>query len=228
MIARIAGLVVLAAVGLATGVLAASGATSRPVTRVTVSATEFEFTLSRQSVPIGTVVFTVVNRGKLAHDFRIAGHTTPLLKPGRSATLRVTFTRKGRYGYVCTVAGHAAAGMKGVLAVGTGPLTTPPSAPVTTTTTTITGPATTVDVGMYEYRFDLSQTTIPAGKVTFVVTNDGSLVHNFDVVGVKAGAYLSPGQSETWTVGLSPGTYDFKCDVPFHADRGMAGKITVS
>ncbi len=224
---RIAGLVVLAAAGLAVGVLAASGATSKPaVTRVTVTATEFRFTLSRRTIPTGAVVFTVVNRGKLAHDFKIAGRKTPLLKPGQSTTLRVTFARKGRYGYLCTVAGHAAAGMKGQLAVGMPAITTTAAPPVTATTT-ISGPATTVNVGMFEYRFDLSPTTIPAGKVTFVVTDDGSLVHNFDVVGVKAGAYLSPGQSETWTVGLAPGTYQIKCDVPFHADRGMAGTITV-
>jgi uncharacterized cupredoxin-like copper-binding protein len=40
-----------------------------------------------------------------------------VLSPGKSATLRVTFLRKGRYPYKCTVPGHAAAGMKGVFTV---------------------------------------------------------------------------------------------------------------
>ena len=81
---------------------------------------------------------------------------------------------------------------------------------------------------MFEYRFDLSQTTVPSGQVTFVITNKGAEVHNFSINGVKAGALLSPGQSETWTVGLAPNTYTYVCDVPFHADRGMTGFLTVS
>src|SRR5579862_170298 len=59
---------------------------------VTVTAgrpTENAFTLSRATVPVGTVVFDVVNRGRRAHAFSIAGKKTPLLAPGRSATLTV-------------------------------------------------------------------------------------------------------------------------------------------
>jgi preprotein translocase subunit Sss1 len=44
--------------------------------RVTVMAgkpSEHEFTLSKKAVPVGTVVFTVVNMGKKRHDFTIAG-----------------------------------------------------------------------------------------------------------------------------------------------------------
>jgi uncharacterized cupredoxin-like copper-binding protein len=81
---------------------------------------------------------------------------------------------------------------------------------------------------MFEYRFDLSQTTVPSGQVTFVITNKGQEVHNFDISGVKAGALLSPGQTETWTVGLPPKSYNVVCDVPFHIDRGMTGTLTVS
>ena len=66
---------------------------------------------------MGPVVCLVVNRGTLAHDFKIAGRTTTLIKPGKSAVLRVVFRKAGHYRYVCTVPGHAAAGMKGVLTV---------------------------------------------------------------------------------------------------------------
>ena len=86
---------------------------------VTVVAEEFSFTLSRRTAPVGTVIFTVVNKGKLSHDFKIAGKKTALIKPGKRTTLKVVFRKKGHYSYVCTVRGHAAAGMKGVLAVGT-------------------------------------------------------------------------------------------------------------
>lgn len=81
---------------------------------------------------------------------------------------------------------------------------------------------------MFEYRFDLSQTTVPSGQVTFVITNKGAEVHNFSINGVKAGAIIGPGKSETWTVGLPPNKYGYVCDVPFHADRGMTGELTVT
>ena len=40
-----------------------------------------------------------------------------MLQPGKSARLTVTFRKKGRFPYLCTVPGHAAAGMKGVFVV---------------------------------------------------------------------------------------------------------------
>jgi uncharacterized cupredoxin-like copper-binding protein len=83
---------------------------------VTVTAREFAFTLSKTSVPHGTVVFTVVNSGKVAHNFWIDGKSTPLVSPGKSATLTVSLD-PGSFSYLCTVAGHAAAGMKGSLTV---------------------------------------------------------------------------------------------------------------
>jgi uncharacterized cupredoxin-like copper-binding protein len=78
---------------------------------------ELRFTLSKRSVPKGAVTFTVTNRGKLRHDFKIAGKKTPLLASGRRATLKVTFKKAGRFPYLCTVPGHAAGGMKGTLVV---------------------------------------------------------------------------------------------------------------
>jgi uncharacterized cupredoxin-like copper-binding protein len=95
--------------------LAANGAAT--ATTVTVQAKEFRFTLSKSSVKKGTVTFKVKNVGKLPHDFKIAGKKTPLIQPGKSATLKVTFKKAGKYPYLCTVPGHAAAGMKGLLKV---------------------------------------------------------------------------------------------------------------
>ena len=45
------------------------------------------------------------------------------------------------------------------------------------------------------------------------------------VEGVKAGAILTPGQSETWTVALAPGTYRYHCDID---PSGMKGSFTVT
>jgi uncharacterized cupredoxin-like copper-binding protein len=89
---------------------AQTGATK--VTSVTVKASEFKFVLSRKTAPHGVVSFKVTNRGHIAHDFKIAGKKTLLLKPGKSATLRVRLKR-GKFTYLCTVRGHAASGMKG-------------------------------------------------------------------------------------------------------------------
>ena len=83
---------------------------------VTVTMKEFKFTLSKTKVAHGTVTFKLVNKGKLAHDFAIAGKKSKLIQPGKSGTLKVTL-KKGKLAYKCTVAGHAAAGMKGKLTV---------------------------------------------------------------------------------------------------------------
>jgi uncharacterized cupredoxin-like copper-binding protein len=106
----------LVAVGSALAGSERAGAT----TNVNVTAgkpSELKFTLSKKSVPKGTIVFKVTNRGVLAHDFRIAGKKTKMLAKGKSATLRVTVSKARKYAYLCTVPGHAAGGMKGVLTV---------------------------------------------------------------------------------------------------------------
>jgi uncharacterized cupredoxin-like copper-binding protein len=89
---------------------------SKAQAAVTVTATEFKFKVAPAKVAHGTVTFTVTNKGKLPHDFKIAGKKTPQLKPGKSAKLTVTL-KAGKYPYLCTVPGHAAAGMKGTLTV---------------------------------------------------------------------------------------------------------------
>ena len=52
----------------------------------------------------------------MAHDFKIAGKKSKLVQPGKSGKLIVTL-KAGKLKYLCTVPGHAAAGMKGVLKV---------------------------------------------------------------------------------------------------------------
>jgi uncharacterized cupredoxin-like copper-binding protein len=87
-------------------------------TTITVRESEFKFVLSKRHAPKGTVVFKLINKGKLAHDFKINGKKTRLLQPGKSTTLKVIFSKAGKFRYICTVPGHAAAGMKGTFTVG--------------------------------------------------------------------------------------------------------------
>jgi uncharacterized cupredoxin-like copper-binding protein len=84
---------------------------------VNVAASEFKFVLSKKTAAApGTVTFNVVNKGHIAHDFKIDGKKTALLQPGKSAKLTVKL-KAGKYPYLCTVPGHAAAGMKGTFVV---------------------------------------------------------------------------------------------------------------
>ena len=87
-------------------------------TTIHVSGGEFFFKLSTKTVAKpGTVTFVFKNVGHVQHDFHISGKTTPLIQPGKSAKLAVTFKKAGKFSYLCTVPGHAAAGMKGVFTV---------------------------------------------------------------------------------------------------------------
>lgn len=89
------------------------------VTRVTVKMYEYRFALSVRKVRAGTVIFTVVNKGQLAHDFGIEKlqKTSSLVQPGGHTTLRVTFKKPGSYYYLCTVGAHVQYGMHGNLTV---------------------------------------------------------------------------------------------------------------
>ena len=86
-------------------------------TTVGVTMTEFKFTLTKKVVPRSVVVFKLVNKGTVSHDFKINGKGSAKIEPGAHGTLRVSFKKAGKYPYVCTLPGHAAAGMKGVLRV---------------------------------------------------------------------------------------------------------------
>jgi uncharacterized cupredoxin-like copper-binding protein len=87
---------------------------------VSVAAKEFAFALDPSQAKAGGVTFAVTNSGATQHDFKITGNgveqKTPLLEPGKSASLTVDL-RPGTYTYICTVPGHEALGMKGSFTV---------------------------------------------------------------------------------------------------------------
>jgi plastocyanin len=106
---------VLAALAVAVAAFASSSKTAVAVTAG--KPAELKFALSKTSAPKGVISFNVTNKGKLEHDFKIAGKKTAKLKAGKSQTLTVTISKPGKYAYLCTVKGHAAGGMKGTFTV---------------------------------------------------------------------------------------------------------------
>lgn len=113
-------LAVLALVVAAVAATPAGGQTSAKPVRVTL--TEYRVQLSRSVVPRGRVVFQVVNRGSIAHDFTFVapGRGTRVLRPGQQQAFTVTFTRNGLHRFRSSITGHAALGMQGTLRVGKG------------------------------------------------------------------------------------------------------------
>ena len=129
-----ARILVLAVAALAlAGAATAQAKPVRAAATITVTAgkpAEFNFKLSTKTVAHGSVTFSVTNGGAVPHDFKLcsapakaatattcAGKGTGLVSPGASKKLTVTIAKAGTYEYLCTVAGHAAAGMKGLIKV---------------------------------------------------------------------------------------------------------------
>ena len=101
------------------------------------------------------------------------------------------------------------------------------------THTTQTGPTTsqTEQVSEVDYKIRLPETTLKAGKYTFEVKNEGKVPHNLVVKGTgvdEATSDLAPGISESLTVELKPGSYEFYCSIPGHKQLGMDQKVTVT
>jgi uncharacterized cupredoxin-like copper-binding protein len=109
------------ALALAGAALAAIRTHTSGGTTVRVTEREYHITLSRTSLPAGTVTFSIHNAGKLAHGFSIAGAgmktvTLKTIAPGATKALTVKLAG-GKVSVWCPVPGHAALGMKGSLTV---------------------------------------------------------------------------------------------------------------
>jgi mono/diheme cytochrome c family protein len=149
-----AGLLASLATRPAAGTGSAAGSAPTVITVHAGAPSALSFALSKSSgLRPGIFVFEVTSRGKGLHSFELctlpvakatadscAGVATKPLKSGQSATLTVTLVEPGRYEYLSTVPGQAAAGMKGLIAVGesvggaAAPVATgPPSTAPTTT-----------------------------------------------------------------------------------------------
>jgi hypothetical protein len=93
------------------------------------------------------------------------------------------------------------------------------------------GPAVSVNVALSEWTVRLSEPTVPAGPVTFSVTNGGSIPHAFEVEGhgtEKETPVIQPGATASLTLTLAPGRYELYCPVggDSHKKLGMETHLT--
>lgn len=125
--------------------------------------------------------------------------------------------------------------------------TTPANSPSSTSTA-----GTKIQVTATEMKFDLSQSTVPAGSVEFETTNKGKMPHEMVVIKTdlpleklplkgdkldedKAGKEigeieeddLKSGTTKTLKVNLTPGKYLIVCNLPGHFKAGMRTFLTV-
>lgn len=90
-----------------------------------VTAREYSFDPNTISVPAGTVVFRITNRGNEVHEFEIFDANRNELDeiedivPGKTADLSIDLA-PGEYEYVCKLNAHDRAGMVGTLTVTAG------------------------------------------------------------------------------------------------------------
>jgi len=86
-----------------------------------------------------------------------------------------------------------------------------------------------IEVSLSEFTITFNPSVVPAGDVTFKVTNNGTVDHNFSIPSLKAKtATLKPGTSEVLKVsGLVVGDVSYLCEVVGHSAAGMTGKLSV-
>jgi uncharacterized cupredoxin-like copper-binding protein len=122
------------------------------------------------------------------------------------------------------------------------------AAPAATTAAASGAAGGAIDVALTEYAIKPAADTTPAGEVTFDVSNDGAIPHEFVVVktDTKAGDLLQGAEAdETGTVGeldekalgvkarktltldLKAGHYALICNLPGHYQGGMHTDFTV-
>jgi plastocyanin len=78
-------------------------------------------------------------------------------------------------------------------------------------------------------KFDQSELSAKAGKVTFKFANPSSVPHAFEVEGngVEDETDVVTKSDASVTVDLKPGTYEYYCPVGQHEQAGMKGTLTV-
>ena len=106
--------------------------------------------------------------------------------------------------------------------------------PTATTASTggSTGSMTESTIKLSEWAVTLDKPEIPAGKVKFTVTNEGTFSHDYvimegtNVVG-RTPSFTSADGPKVLEVDLKPGAYTVLCDIVGHPEKGMKNTLTV-
>lgn len=108
--------------------------------------------------------------------------------------------------------------------------------------------ASSVPATLHDGAIELSQATVPAGRVRLMVENQGTMTHEIEVfagddteipvsnnVADTSGMELvdevediAPGLTPTLDLDLEPGDYVVICNLPGHYEMGMVTKLTVT
>jgi nitrite reductase (NO-forming) len=115
---RVRGALGAAYVAVAIGGFAGTAAFAETMT--TVVAKKFSFAPSTVTAEAGeTVTIEFANKGSLSHNltFKKLDAKTETIQSGNTQTIEVQVDAPGTYQFICTVPGHAQAGMKGKLVV---------------------------------------------------------------------------------------------------------------
>ena len=97
-----------------------TAAGAAPAQQLELTLADLKITPAMPEVPAGPVVVHVTNSGSQVHNlsFPALGKDSGDIQPGQAATMDLGVLAAGTYDMVCTIAGHAAAGMTGMLHVG--------------------------------------------------------------------------------------------------------------
>jgi uncharacterized cupredoxin-like copper-binding protein len=230
----------------------AAAAVSEKGGTVNATLTDMHISVDRTSILEGPVIFVVKNNGAVVHEFdvihtdvpedKIAADTTQVgkvdetgnvgetgeINPGESKTFTITIPA-GHYVIMCNEVGHYAAGMHLAFTVA----------------------ADTINATLSDMHISVDRTSVDAGPITFVVKNNGAVVHEFDVIktdvpqdklpadpaqpgkvdetgNVGETGEIEPGATETFTITIPAGHYVIMCNEAGHYAAGMHLDFTVN
>jgi uncharacterized cupredoxin-like copper-binding protein len=171
----------------------------------------------------------------------------------RETTLRGAKDLERRRGYVnlhTRILSVAAASAALTAAACGGGSSAPSSSAASSGSGSSTSGSTKVAVAAGEFYFHVDRTSVPAGKVAFVVNNEGNVGHEMVIVKTETRAGELPyekgeaseqgavgevgeddlevGMTSTLTLDLKPGHYALICNLPGHYKGGMYADFTVT
>ena len=97
-----------------------SAASATAAQQLELTLADLKITPAMPEVAAGSVVVHVTNSGSQVHNlsFPALDKDSGDIQPGQTATMDLGVLAAGTYDMICTIAGHAAAGMTGMLHVG--------------------------------------------------------------------------------------------------------------